>query len=703
MAFNNIRNYLQEKAVRLAFEWKLFQLQDQDPDATQEAYKHADFKRVYHGARSKLTEQQKKQALQSEYDRIKQALELKNLEKKEPFEYFRSIYESEVRVDRLPALGIKQLPLMYHAGRTTTADERVPETGHDLHPLVKHLLMHKYPQYLHIPTEYCRPLGTTDATFKDFNKDQKASHPVPKYRCERILRHVTRILGAKKFMPLHFVDTQYAGLPLSTGTGYHNRHSFKIRAHAKYSHPPEYENMPTKKGYYINATLENARTLVHYIKYTGIPYDVPKTPDLEDGNPTDYPDMMDNFFNEYPTLLFTRNHISKRTGPLKQRPVYAVDDIFLLIEVMLTFCLHVQARRMDCAIMYSLETIRGGNVYLDRMAQLYKSYFTIDWSSFDQSVPRVITDTFFTEFLPRLLITSHGYHPTYEYPTHMSLDPDKFPYMMKNLLQFLHLWFDNMTFVTADGYSYRRTVAGIPSGMLNTQYLDSYCNLFVMVDAMIEYGFSDQEIEDTKIYVMGDDNSAFTNWPLHRTEQFVDFISVYAHDRWNMNLSRTKCIVTDLRQNIETLSYRCNFGRPTRNLDKLIAQLCYPEHGVNQKYMSARAIGIAYAACGCDATFHEFCKDMYHTFLPYAEPLTPEMKATFSKYLPGQFKLLDNPTFFLDLEHFPSIDDIHEQVHKWHGELLDTPKWNVSHFINKCDYAPPDCKTMYEYFVNTNE
>lgn len=108
--------------------------------------------------------------------------------------------------------------------------------------------------------------------------------------------------------------------------------------------------------------------------------------------------------NQYPTIMYTRNHISKRTGPLKQRPVYAVDDLFLTIETMLTFPLLVQARHHDSCIMYGLEAIRKSNVYLDLIVQKYKSFFTIDWSSFDQTVPRCITgSTFRTSFQHSIL------------------------------------------------------------------------------------------------------------------------------------------------------------------------------------------------------------------------------------------------------------------------------------------------------------
>lgn len=694
MAFNTVRDYLREKTTRLLTEWKIFQANDNDPEKTKEAYKTADYKRIYHGVRHKPTEQQLLQAVQSELDKIKQERLEKNTDAKDAFQFYRPIYEHEVTPTRLPAQGLTMLPLKYHKGRVTTADETITETGYGLHPLLKYLIREKYPQYLQHPYTYCRPLGTTDATFRDFNRAQQASDPIPEYRLARIQSHIKRIFDVTPYQPLHYVDTQYANLPLSTGTGYHNRHSFKINAHAKYSHPDEYSSKPTSKGYYTNAFHEQARSIIHYIKHVGLPYECAQI-DIEDpGNDDEIEEIIQRFYNEYPTILFTRNHISLRNGILKQRPVYAVDDLFLTCEVMLTFPLHVQARKDSCAIMYGLETIRGGNMRLDKLAQDYRTYFTLDWSSFDQTIPRAVTDTFFTTFLPSLLVCNHGYTPTYEYPTHSSSHHERLPLLMKNLLHFIHMWFNNMTYVTADGYAYRRTHAGLPSGLLNTQYLDSYSNLFVMLDSLIEYGLSDDDITRMKFFIMGDDNTVFTHWTLPEAELFVDFMSQYASRRWHMTLSRTKCKITNQRQNIETLSYRCNFGRPQRPIPKLVAQLCYPEHGRADKYMSARAIGIAFAACGSDPIFHSFCKDVYQTFLPYSADLTAEDKLKFSKYLPGTFKLLDEPTFFLEYEHFPTIQEIHDYVHKWHGPLLYTPKWNTAHFTKMPGDVPPDSEVL---------
>lgn len=696
-----VRNYLQERNTRIQNEWKIYQKAHASSIDTLQLTEDSDLKRLYHGSRDYITEQEKAKALQSEYDKYAQSQALKNLDKHEPFEFY------ETRLDPLPANrqpndGLTSLPLRYHKGQTVSTTESTPETGFDIDIILKQLINTKYPQYLAHIAKYCRPLGTTDATFSDFNREQVTTQPATPERENAILEHIHYFLDIKPYLPIHFVDTQFAKLPISTGTGYHNRHSFKTNAHAKYSHPKEYAEKPTSKGYYLNAFLERARTLIHLVKLDGFPFEWTLSDDPSDDDFLALIDTANKFLNEYPTILFTRNHISDRDGKLKQRPVYAVDELFLLLETMLTFPALVQARKHSCCIMYGLETIRGSNRYLDAVAQRFKSYFTIDWSFYDQTIPRPVTDSYYLRYLPSLIVINQAYHPTYEYPTYPDLTEHKMYTRISNLLSFLHLWYNNMTFITSDGFPYRRTACGVPSGMLNTQLLDSYCNLYLIIDALIEFGCTHTEIRDITLFIMGDDNSGFTNWPLTRLESFITFFTSYALKRWNMTISLSKSTVTSQRQNIETLSYRCNFGSPLRPIPKLVAQLCYPEHGMKRQFMSYRAIGIAYAASGMDDTLHNFCKDIYHTYLPYAAPLTSDTILNITKFLPGQFKLLDSYAENVDLTFFPPIEMIRTNLSTWKGPLTPQPKWNLAHFINPPDHTESNSKTLAEYELEHN-
>jgi hypothetical protein len=724
MLYANVRNYFQEKIARIRHEWKLFQQEDHDTDLTKQRIQDSDtrrhFSQVYYDSRN----EEAHLALNAEYSTLVEAMRLDYQSKDQPFELSISYDTSQTPLDRIPLPGIKQVPKLFHSGHVihanpltsrplqpdneTDANESyIPgdiDFGEPLHELLQHLITNKYPQYQKYVDKYCRPAGTTDATFRDFNKEQKPSAPINEERKLEVFDHIFHFLDCTPFLPIHFVDTQYAKLPNVTGTGYHNRFSYKQKAHAKYSHPTEYSDRPTSKGYFYNATYEHARTMIHKIKETGLPFNFVFSNEHEDPS-TDEIDALiaknNAFFDSYPTLLFTRNHISDRDGTLKVRPVYAVDDIFLIIETMLTFPLLVQARKPSCCIMYGLETIRGSNCYLDHLARDYKTFFTIDWSGYDQTLPRVITDLYYTDFLRRLIIISNGYAPTYEYDTYPDLTEDSMYTKMDNLLKFLHLWYNNMTFLSVDGFAYRRLHCGVPSGLYNTQYLDSFGNLFLLIDSMIEFGFTHSEIRNIILFVLGDDNSGFTNWTINRLHTFISFLEKYALERYNMVLSKTKSVITAFRDRLETLSYRCNNGMPRRPLGKLVAQLCFPEHGIRLHTMSMRAIGIAYASSGQDKTFHRFCQDVYYTFLPYRID-DERTKFELMKWMSSGTASLDDAELDFMLNEFPDIHAIHRRLSTYAGPLQYAPKWNYAHFIHDPDFLPPFPKTMHEYEIEHN-
>jgi len=688
MALPQIRDYFHERLAHLKRNWKIFQSSGTDPESTLQEHNDSDLDRLERGYQFNFKDTEINERYKAEASNIEHILQQNNENKGFPSEFYIPRDLDKLPDNRIPPSGIIALPYEFKTSQVVTATDLVPESGFHIEPRIERIVRHRYPQYLTYVRKYVRPLGTTDATVKDFFKPQTPSAPIPELRIQRILNLVISFLAITPFLPIHFVDSLYDKTPLHTGTGYFNRHSFKMAAHALFSAPKEYAHRATSKGYYINAFLEMARTLVHNIKKFGTP--IPTyTPSIE---------QLRHFFLSRPTMLFTRNHISDRDGNLKQRPVYAVDDLFLRLESMLSFPAHVLARKIECCIMYGYETIRGSNRQLDRIAQSFTSFFTIDWSAFDQRMPRVITDIFFTHFLERLIVISHGYQPTYDYPEYPDLSPDKMFIRITNLLTFLHTWYNNMVFVTADGFAYARSCAGVPSGLLNTQYLDSFCNLFLIFDGLIEFGCSDAEIFQIFLLVMGDDNTGFTLWSISKLEEFISFFERYALSRYGCVLSKTKSVITVLRNKIETLSYRCNFGNPVRPLGKLVAQMCYPERGPKPKYTSARAVGMAYAACAMDPTFHAFCRDIYYEFLDDSTIATdPDFFSHVQAHLPGYLRADESLREQFSLAEFPSLETVRRHISKWQGPLSCSPQRDRSHFINDPDVIPPSAFTISDY------
>jgi len=694
MVLINIRDYLHEAQLRIKKEWQTFQSSHETTGYSEQRPTDYDLRRYYDSARNYDAEKHRTSEYEHNFSQTYERYTQANIDRNEPFEFYRHLDDNELPNNRFPQPGITVLPYRYHTGQLVYTTDYLPESGFELHPLIKYLLDRKYTHYKQYTDKYCRPLGTTDATFTDFNREQITIPPLDPTRKDLVLDLVKRILNGLPYLPLHFVDTRFCNTPKSTGTGYFQRFSTFFRTHAYYARNSVYALRPTSKGYFFNTVYEFSRTWMHHIKEHGFPF-------VPSDNSSDNIRQLRLFFSKHVTMLFTRNHISDRDGNLKQRPVYAADDFFIMCELMTTFPLHVMARYpingIKSAIMYSFETIRGSNHYLDSLAQSFRSFFTIDWSSFDQRVPRLITDLFFTDYLRSLLIINHGYQPTYEYPTYPDLTEHDLYHRMSNLLNFMHTWYNNMVFVTADGFAYLRSTAGVPSGILNTQYIDSFANAFLLVDGLLEYGYSASQILEITFFILGDDNSGFTHLSHLELYNFLEFFEQYALTRYNMVLSKTKSVITIMRNRIETLSYTCNFGKPRRPLGKLVAQLCYPEHGPKDKYMSARAIGIAYAAAGMDPEFHEFCYDIYHTFLPYAAPINDHTLDMAQKHLPGYFRVLDSLSAEIPFDHFPTIEEVLHKYSSWQGYLKPEPKWNSAHFVNLPHIIPPDAKTMTDY------
>nr|QOI17256.1 RNA-dependent RNA polymerase [Caloscypha fulgens partitivirus 4] len=706
----HLRNLLAETRFRIASRWQNF--------GKSNPLSESELRSAYQAQKTDAIAEILDRVDESTYHQYLSDIQETSAQSSEPFEFYSLPHEgTTIPENRLPAPGIRHVPLFYHRGRIVhqVTPDRIPDRmtedsfestypgdsdfGYPIDPLILILVSRKYPEYMTFVHKYCRPAGTTDATFKDFNKPQVHTHSdTPEHR-DKVLHHILLFTDSKPYSPLHYVDTQYAKLPLTTGTGYHNRHSYKIRTLARFTRPDEYAHRPQSKGYFYNAQHLLNRNTVHNLKNAHFPYHIDRT-----YTDHEYSRRWNVFINEHPTILFTRNHISQRDGILKVRPVYAVDDLFLTIEVMLTFPLLVQMRKPSSCLMYGLETIRGSNVFLDQIAQIgrYLSFFTIDWSGFDQALPFYIVLVYYTVFLPQLIVISAGYQQTYDYDsTHLDNDEHAFFTKMFNLLTSLITWYVNMTFLSADGHAYRRTFAGVPSGLFNTQMLDSFGNLYLLIDGMLAFKLTDSDIQSILLFVLGDDNSGFTHWTIAFLESFITFFESYSKERWNMTLSKTKSVITPFRNKIETLAYQCNFGRPRRPIGKLVAQLCYPEHGAKPSTMSARAIGMAYASCAQDKTFHDFCRDVYYTFLPYAE-LDPASLSKNRAFLPNFFKLFEESDIYIDFSHFPTLIEISDRISRYAGPLGFEPKWNKSHFVNDPDVVPPNSKTMFEYMNEHN-
>ncbi|AAP79988.1 putative RNA-dependent RNA polymerase [Ceratocystis polonica partitivirus] len=610
------------------------------------------------------------------------------------FEFYKVVSDN-LPPTRAPSIGIESLPnIRYHNHSNDHRYRDQPPTGPPPMRGVRKIINDSFPQYLPYLKEWCRPKTSSDAIFEDFNQPQIPSIPLSYNRKQRILNLVNHFMGVKPYDIVHFCDTRFYPWDLSKKADYFHNHSNARKRHAQTSHASTATG-PTKKSWFINAHLFHDRSTVHNIKLYGLPF---KPHSYEARNKI----LLELWFKKIPTELLVRSHISN-PKKLKVRPVNNAPMIFLRIECMLFYPLLAQLRKQQCSIMYGLETIRGGMMEIESLATRFSNFMMIDWSKFDQTVPFTLVDMFYQDWIPTLILVDSGYAKIHNYNDHVhsfaaqarklgvhgdsnlnEAPPEAavFANKVENLLKFINTWFKEMVYITPDGFAYSRTFAGVPSGILCTQLIDSFVNLVVLIDSLFEFGFHESDIKSALILLMGDDNVVFAPDKLSQLHSFFKFLPDYAKKRWNMKVNVDKSIFTTLRRKIEILGYTNNYGMPVRSLSKLIGQLAYPERHVNDSDMCMRAIGFAWCAAASDSTFHDFCRKVFIYYYARVNVPIKDLVQSNASALPGMFFAYRDVHQHIKLDHFPSIEEVRQVLSKHHGYLTEEPLWKYDFFLH---------------------
>nr|AWK23472.1 RNA-dependent RNA polymerase [Human blood-associated partitivirus] len=612
--------------------------------------------------------------------------------------------------NRVPKSGIQCLAhLKYH---NTSRDHQYadqPASGPPPMRGVSRIIRDSFPQYTDYLREWCRPKSSDEAIFNDFNYEQRQTQPLSAARKIQLLPLIDHFMAIQPYDIVHYCDTRFYPADLSRKADYFHNFSRARKNHAAKSHP-DYANGPTKKSWFINAHLFHDRATVHNIKLFALPFR--PYPDEKRNNT-----LLQLWFQKIPTELLVRSHIS-HPDKLKVRPVYNAPMIYLRIEMMLFYPLLAQARKKECCIMYGLETIRGGMSLIEQLASAMKSFLMIDWSRFDHLAPFPLIDFLFEDWLPTKINVDSGYAKIRNYQDHVhsfkaqaqklnawlesNIDethPDigVFAHKVTNLISFLQRWYKEMIFITPDGFAYRRQFAGVPSGILMTQFFDSFVNLTILLDGLIEFGFKDDEIKDFVLLIMGDDNVALTNVSALKILEFLEWFTDYSLIRFGMKINIDKSSSTSIRRKIEVLGYQNHYGTPSRSISKLVGQLAYPERHVTDVDMCMRAIGFAYTACGKDTTFHSFCRKVFHYYYAKVNIPIDQLFETGKFGLPGTFFAYKDIASHIKLDHFPSIDEVRELVSSHQGFLTEEPLWNYNYFLHPPAPNRSDSLTLYEY------
>jgi hypothetical protein len=647
--------------------------------------------------------------------------------KEEPFALYEPLADEDLPDDRAPAAGISHAGKRYHSIPSATSDpnrslapiinehdyieipdvrsniqfsETLDLSGEPPHPRIAKIIHDWFPVYEQYLAKYCRPASYGPQAFHDFNRPTPSPAPPSIERHEQIMEIVRAKLAIKPYRPLHFADAVAAETPLNTSASYFSKFNPESRIFARYSTPQRYARMPTCKGYHFNVMMNQFRLEYHHIKYDRMPF------------PTDGLDLsaalsiLETWFDKHPAQLFIRTQISLRdpNESKKIRPVYSVDDRFLHLEKSLFTPALAQLRNPECCVAHGLETFRGSMSLMNRIAMCFLSFISLDWSQYDQRLPYYVIIAFFLDYLPSLLIISHGYMPTRLYPD-STQDLHCFARKIFNLTVFLLTFYLSMRYLSFDGFAYIREHGGVPSGLLNTQFLDSFGNMYIIADCLLEFGFSTAECLEMLFCVLGDDNLIFIRENIDRVLSFAVFLDHYANKRHGMVLSILKSVITNLRSKITFLSYENSEGMPTRPIGKLVAQLAFPERPVPEKrewIHAARALGLAYASCGQDMAFHLLCKMVYEEFKP-AEPVSVHYLEKVFKKWKFQLPEFDIQTEHYSFPHFPALYELRQNVNSYHGPFSETDKWNFNLFNVPPSDNLTDFVTLKDYILDDPE
>nr|WNH24515.1 RNA-dependent RNA polymerase [Heterobasidion partitivirus 7] len=659
------------------------------------------------------------------------------------FNYFVPVPETDFPPERKPSNGLFALEnFRFHVLPSFTRFRDIPRTGYNPLSFITYILHRMFPQLLNILDDYCRPAGNIDAIFENFNQEVTPVEDCDPTRLIHIMTLIHFFMQIIPFSPIAFPDLRFYKWSLTTSADYHCHHSQDMKRESKsywqylkdhfmLEERFDYSERPRSKGFFFNSVLLASRTIIHNIKYYGTPFKPTKG--------QDEPSRLSKlayWFMKYPTVLYVRSQISK-ISKLKIRPVYNAPFLFILLEAMVTLPLMAMCRLPGNCILWGFETIRGGMQELNRLSFDFTTFIMIDWSRFDQLAPFAIIYHFWCTFLPQLIRVDRGYMPQGEYTTsrhksaftakhdnHFEHNPKyhsfatrlltKYPphvimftFVIFNILSFIWLWYAKMVFVTPDGYGFIRLLAGVPSGIFMTQILDSFVNLFLFIDGLLEFGFSLDEIRLIRLFIQGDDNIAFFIGDFERIFAFYEWFPAYALKRWHMIISVDKSSITRLRKKIEVLGYTNNNGMPSRDLKKLVATLAYPERYVTGPQWSviqmSRAIGIAYANAAHDSSVHDLCRRAYNDARKHSGLSHDELKSIKIEYQKlGFYEIFSvnleelQSILVQDLSQFPDYYDIRSNLRYWHGPHSVYPMW-PSHFDDPLSsiQEPDDLITLH--------
>jgi len=435
----------------------------------------------------------------------------------------------------------------------------------------------------------------------DFHEFEQPVHPVPRDKHYlRALRVTEKLMKpAKTLHPISFPDLRY--YPWTKN----------VSAEAPYNFEKKYEDLLRQKqreGEIDTATatfhnledeiFEDNRYLIHKIKEGDSQFWD------KDGKPRPY----------YHTTLHARAHVVGHEDADKIRAVFGVPKLLLMAENMFIWPLQAYYLNQDTTkhhLLWGNEIMKGGWKRLWGQLQngrISRTILSLDWSEFDKRALHEVIDDVHRMWKSWFDFTH--YEPTVFYKKGKIPEPHR-------RIENLWIWMTDMVkhypILQPDGKVYQWQRNGIASGFQQTQLLDSFVNMIMLLTVLSANGIN-IEHPDFWIKVQGDDSlisiveRRFEMFGISYLDTLADLASYY----FNAKLSVKKSFISNSPQGQYVLGYFNHYGIPYRLDDDLLSHLVFPERPQRLEETAASCVGIAMASMGCSKVIYSICDDAYN-------------------------------------------------------------------------------------------
>jgi len=320
------------------------------------------------------------------------------------------------------------------------------------------------------------------------------------------------------------------------------------------------------------------------------------------------------------SMAFVRSHLAP-LGEEKVRAVWGYPATMTFGEGVFALPLINAYKNHYGHIGYGYETAIGGFKKIFQRFAGKPHYVTMDFKSFDKTVPAWLIEVAFDILLDNLNLQ--------DYEDWGVADVKK----MLRMWDYIKNYFIHTTIRLCNGERYRKH-SGVASGSYFTQLLDSVVNA-VLIN-WIHLEITGQFPRD--YLVMGDDSLVACDRPL-------DFDAVQdLLDPIGMIINFRKSAQSKSLNRLQFIGYSMTIGIPSKPEDELFAALAFPERPDREfSDLQNRALGLLYAGMGEHERFHQMCTAIIK-LQPFDIAIPPHLRRLIELVLGVTVKHSDPPS-----------------------------------------------------------